>query len=131
MSACIQSPVGSSFIYAALTMSMRAANLDCDVYKWRAVSAVNKILTIHGNHIDDTTIASVLMLLNFEEAELADPRKQGWDRTNSQSMNRAHHDGLRKMVEQRGGLAALDGNRCLQTFLLMFVPKSALRRSRD
>ena len=125
MSACIQSPVGASFIYAALTTSLRAANLEYDMYKWRAVAAVNEILTEHTNNIDDTTIASVLMLLAFEESEVADPRKKGDDRRHSISMNNAHLDGLRKMVEQIGGLAALNGNRCLQAFILMFVLESA------
>lgn len=105
---------------------MRAMKLEYDLCKWRAVSAVNQSLTHHKNSIDDTTIAAVLILLAFEESELADTRKKGDDRRHSMSMNDAHLDGLRKMIEQRGGLAALGGNRCLQTFILMFVLASVL-----
>ncbi|CAO2647773.1 Nn.00g086950.m01.CDS01 [Neocucurbitaria sp. VM-36] len=102
VAACIQSPIGAPFIYAALTASARAAKLDPEVYKWRAISEVNRLLTDSHKNIDDTTIAAVLMLLALEEADLADPRRKGDERRCS-----------------RGGLAALGQNRCLQIFLLM------------
>ncbi|KAF2852330.1 hypothetical protein T440DRAFT_488401 [Plenodomus tracheiphilus IPT5] len=116
---CIQSPIGAPFIYAALTTSMRAAQLDSEVYKWRAVSAVNKLLTNHKYSTEDITITAVLILLALEESVLADPQKKGEDRTSSVRANNAHLSGLRAMVEQRGGLVALDGNRCLQVCILM------------
>jgi hypothetical protein len=35
------------------------------------------------------------------------------------SVNDAHLNGLRTMIRQRGGLAALGGNQCLHVFILM------------
>jgi hypothetical protein len=59
------------------------------------------------------------MLLAMEESELADPRRQGNDREYSLTANNAHLNGLRTMIGQRGGLASLNSNRCLQVFILM------------
>lgn len=64
------------------------------------------------------TIATVLALLALEESDLADPRRQGADRESSLSANNAHLKGLRTMIEQRGGFAALSTS-CLQLFVLM------------
>ncbi|KAH9871925.1 hypothetical protein J1614_006183 [Plenodomus biglobosus] len=116
---CLQSPIGAPFIYAALTTSLRAAKHDSEVYKWRAVSAVNKLLANKQYSTDDTTIASVLILLALAESDLAGSRKKGDDLKSSIGANDAHLNGLRTMIEQRGGLAALDGNRCLQVCILM------------
>lgn len=68
---------------------------------------------------DDTTIATVLILLAMEESDLADPRRQGIERECSLSANMAHLNGLRTMIAQRGGLSSLSTNRCLQVFILM------------
>ncbi|KAF1842458.1 uncharacterized protein K460DRAFT_359066 [Cucurbitaria berberidis CBS 394.84] len=116
---CIQSPIGAPFIYATLTSSARVAKLDPEVYKWRAISEVNMLLTDSNKNTDDTTIATVFMLLALEEASLADPRRKGDERRWSKSVNEAHLSGLRTMIGQRGGLAALGQNRCLQVFILM------------
>ncbi|KAH7380672.1 hypothetical protein BKA66DRAFT_442215 [Pyrenochaeta sp. MPI-SDFR-AT-0127] len=126
---CIQSPIGAPFIYAALTSSARAARLDAEVYKWRAIAEVNRILTDPTKSTDDTTIATVLMLLAMEEADLADPQRQGDERRYSKSVNEAHQNGLRTMIGQRGGLAALGENRCLQVFILFLIssPKGLFR----
>lgn len=59
------------------------------------------------------------MLLALEEADLADPRKKGDERRCSVRVKEAHLNGLKTMIGQRGGLAALGQNRCLQVFLLM------------
>lgn len=80
---------------------------------------VNKLLSNPRMNIEDTTIAAVLILLALEESDLADSRRQGSDREWSLSANNAHLYGLRTMIWQRGGLAALSTNRCLQVFLLM------------
>jgi hypothetical protein len=115
----IQSPTGAPFIYAALTSSTRALGLASEAYKWRAISEVNKLLSCPSTSTDDTTIATVLVLLALEESDLADPRRQGSARESSLSANDAHLNGLRTMIGQRGGLAALNANRCLQVFILM------------
>ncbi|KAH9877458.1 hypothetical protein IAQ61_002825 [Plenodomus lingam] len=119
VSSCLQSPIGAPFIYAALTTSSRAANHASEIYKWRAVSAVNDLLTNEKYSTDDTTIASVLILLALEESDLAGSGKMGEDLRSSIGANDAHLNGLRTMIEQRGGLAALSGNRCLQVCILM------------
>jgi hypothetical protein len=116
---CIQSAIGAPFIYAVLTSSARAAQLDPETYKWRAMSEVNGLLSNPRTSTNDTTIAAVLILLANEEADLADPRRQGDRRECSLMVNEAHHNGLRTMIRQRGGLAALSGNRVLQVCLLM------------
>ncbi|KAF2025257.1 hypothetical protein EK21DRAFT_104070 [Setomelanomma holmii] len=117
--ACIQSPIGAPFIYAALTSSSRAAQVESEIYKWRAMSEVNGLLSDLRTSTNDVTIAAVLMLLAIEEADLADPRRRGDDRESSVSVDDAHHNGLKTMIRQRGGLAALSRNRCLQVCLLM------------
>ncbi|RMZ71590.1 hypothetical protein GMOD_00006722 [Pyrenophora seminiperda CCB06] len=116
---CIQSPIGAPFVYAALTSASRAMNLNTEAYKWRAVSEVNKVLADSSKSSDDTTIATVLLLLALEETELADPSRKGEDRRCSMSVSIAHLSGLRTMIAQRGGLAALGENRCLQVFILL------------
>jgi hypothetical protein len=83
------------------------------------VSEVNRLLADPNKNTDDTTIATVLILLALEEAELADPRRKGDERRCSMRVNDVHLNGLRAMIGQRGGLAALGGNRCLQVFILM------------
>lgn len=116
---CVQSPIGAPFIYAALTTVTRSANLESNTYKWRAIADLNKFLADPSKSTDDTTIATVLILLALEEAELADPRKTGSDRQNSININDVHRSGLQTMIRQRGGLAALGSNQCLQVFILM------------
>jgi len=119
MAACFQSPLGAPFIYAGLTFSSRAAKRDSEAYKWRALSEVNRLLADPRTNIDDTTIAAVLVLLAIEEADLSDSGTWGEDRQCSMWANEAHWNGLRAMIEQRGGLAGLSGNKCLQVYLLM------------
>lgn len=119
ISSCIQNANGAPFIYAALTSSARAVGLNSEAYKWQAISEVNKLLSDSRTSTDDTTIATVLVLLALEESDLADQRRQGSDREWSLSANEAHLNGLRTMIRQRGGLAALNRNRCLQVFILM------------
>lgn len=116
---CIQSPSGAPYIYAALTASARSVGLSSEAYKWRAITEVNKLLSDPKTGTDDTTIATVLVLLALEESDLADPKRRGSDREWSLSVNNAHLNGLRTMIEQRGGLVALSANRCLQVFILM------------
>ncbi|OAL43295.1 hypothetical protein IQ07DRAFT_524679, partial [Pyrenochaeta sp. DS3sAY3a] len=116
---CVQSPIAAPFIYAAITSIVRCAKVDTEIYKWRAISEVNKLLADPEKSTDDTTIATVLILLALEEADLADPRRTGNEKSCSIVVNEAHMNGLKTMIMQRGGLAALSGNRCLQVFILM------------
>jgi hypothetical protein len=118
---CVQSNTGSPFIYAVLSCSARAVQLDPEVYKWRAISEVNRLLSDPHTSTNDTTIAAVLILLANEEAELADIKRRGDEHKCrvTRAANEAHHNGLRTMIQQRGGLTALSGNRFLQVCLLM------------
>lgn len=119
MARCIQSPNGAPYIYAALTASARALGLDSEIYKWQAITEINKLLSDPRTSIEDTTIASVLIMLALEESDLANPAQQGNDRERSLTANSAHLNGLKTMIYQRGGLGALKTNRCLQVFILM------------
>lgn len=119
MARCIQSQNGAPYIYAALTASARALGLNSEVYKWQAITEINKLLSNPKTSTDDTTIASVLIMLALEESDLANPAQQGSDRERSLTANSAHLNGLRTMIGQRGGLGALQTNRCLQVFILM------------
>ncbi|KAH7088523.1 hypothetical protein FB567DRAFT_620959 [Paraphoma chrysanthemicola] len=119
VSACLQSPIGSPFIYAALTSSCRGAQLNPDTYKWRAMSEINGLLSNSRTNTNDVTIAAVLILLAIEEADLANPKRTGYDRRCSIMVNEAHYNGLKTMIKQRGGLSALGDNKCLQVCLLM------------
>jgi hypothetical protein len=83
------------------------------------LSAVNELLSDPRTSTNDTTIAAVLILLANEEADLADSKRQGDERNCSLMVNETHYNGLRTMIRQRGGLAALGGNRVLQVCLLM------------
>lgn len=121
ISRCVQSPIGAPYIYAALTVSARAIGLNCEAYRWQAIAEINKLLSDPKTSTDDTTIASVLIMLALEESDLANPERQGSDREWSLTANKAHRNGLRTMIMQRGGLAALQTNRCLQVFILMWV----------
>jgi hypothetical protein len=85
------------------------------------MAELNGLLSNPRTSTNDTTIAAVLILLAIEEANLASPKRQGDERKCSMSVNEAHHNGLRTMISQRGGLTALNGNRCLQVCLLMYV----------
>ncbi|KAL6705770.1 hypothetical protein ACN47E_006407 [Coniothyrium glycines] len=117
---CIQSPHGASFIYTALSSSAHLLGRHREIYRWRAVREVNNLLGDSSQDIDDTTIATVLILLALEEAKLADPTMTDDERKCSVGMNEAHFNGLKAMINQRGGLAALNRTRCMQVCLLMY-----------
>ncbi|KAJ8110764.1 hypothetical protein OPT61_g6477 [Boeremia exigua] len=90
ISTCIQSPNGAPYIYAALTASARAVGLNSEAYKWQAITEINKLLSNPKTGTDDTTIASVLILLAMEESDLANPGRRGSDRERSLTANSAH-----------------------------------------
>jgi hypothetical protein len=118
---CIQSPLGAQFIYMALNSSARSTNINPESFKWLAVAEVNKLLSNTKTGTNDTTIATVLMLLAHEESDLSNLSKESDEREWCISANNAHLNGLKMMIQLRGGLAALGGNRCLQTLILMYV----------
>ncbi|KAF1959576.1 hypothetical protein CC80DRAFT_590790 [Byssothecium circinans] len=121
VSDAIQSPSGAPFIYAMLTsiaLTSQTSARDIFEYKTNAISSINAQLQDPVARVDDNNIAAVLMLLSLEEMKTAGPETQpesDW----SKEQLKMHLTGLKTMIQQRGGLAALSGNQCLQTFLLM------------
>jgi hypothetical protein len=87
-------------------------------YKARAISEINKLLGSPETMILDDNITAVFILLTLEELKLA-PASSKAEAEWTELQRRVHLNGLRTMIEQRGGLAALESNRCLQTFILM------------
>lgn len=112
------SETGAPFIYAALT-SVALLPLpgitarDLLAYKTEAISHIHKLLSNPKTSVDDNNITAVFMLLCIEESRAADRLPE------SQLQKQAHLNGLKMMINQRGGLAALRNNRHLQTFILM------------
>jgi len=92
-------------------------------YKGRAISEINSNLSDPERSISDNNIAAVFTLLTIEESMLAltaATSKSSEDEHDWTKMQKLIHlNGLRTMIRQRGGLAGLGTNRCLQTFILM------------
>lgn len=84
-------------------------------YKTETIGAVNELLDDSLNRVDDNNIAAVFILLCIEESQLA--FRQNHD--GSEEHRKFHLNGLQTMIKQRGGLAALGSNQCLQTFIWM------------
>ncbi|KAF2444629.1 hypothetical protein P171DRAFT_484726 [Karstenula rhodostoma CBS 690.94] len=122
ISKSILSSTGASFIYVIFTASalyrqaIGAANAqDVLQYKISAISEINKQLSNRTSRIDDNNIAAVFMLLCIEEGAVSSDQDKEW----AQLQRQLHLDGLKTMIQQRGGLSALKSNQCLQTFILM------------
>jgi hypothetical protein len=114
------------FTYAILTTSAlhlqavgAATEENVLYYKSHAISEINTMLLDEKTSTDDNNIAAVFMLLCLEESQLALGNKERDDAEWSDFQRSVHRHGLKTMIEQRGGLAGLSSNRCLQTFLLM------------
>jgi hypothetical protein len=122
----LRNVTSAPFTYAILTSSALhlstlggASPQDALYYKAQSISEINKLLADSKTSIDDNNISAVFTLLCLEESQLA-PGNQSPDEAAWSEMQRSFHlNGLRTMIQQRGGLSALSDNRCLQTFLLM------------
>jgi hypothetical protein len=106
---------------SALHLQALGAATEANVlyYKTRAISEINTMISDNKNSTNDDNIAAVFMLLCLEESQLAPTNKNHGDAEWSEYQRSIHLNGLKAMIEQRGGLANLSSNRCLQTFLLM------------
>jgi hypothetical protein len=92
-------------------------------HRAQAIAAVNSaILNPDVNvGISDANIGAVFNLLTIEET-LASPYFDKHRPADEQPNQRGMHlDGLRKMVQLRGGLMAINSNRILQAFILWCV----------
>jgi len=114
------------FTYAILTTSalhlqaLGATTAESALYyKSKAISEINMLLSDEKTSTDDNNIAAVFMLLCLEESQLAPGNEKRDDIGWSELQRSIHLNGLRIMIQQRGGLAGLSSNRCLQVFLLM------------
>lgn len=122
----LRNTTSAPFTYALLTaaahhlqaLGAREAE-DTLVFKAKAISEINSLLSDANTGIDDNNIAAVFMLLCLEESALAPGSKPDDDANWSELQRSIHLNGLRTMIQQRGGLAALSANRCLQVFILM------------
>ena len=119
----VLSSTGAPFIYAILTASSlyrlatgSGSPQDVLQYKISAISEINHQLNDSTAQIDDNNIAAVFMLLCIEEGAVSSNNEDvEW----ATLQRKLHLDGLKTMINQRGGLSALGSNQCLQTFILM------------
>lgn len=123
----LQNATSAPFTYAllcssALHLQMMGANkLEYVLYyKTKAISEINTLLSDPKTRTVDDNITAVFTLLTLEEMKLAPAagNKKGeadW----SELQRQIHLNGLKTMIQQRGGLAGLGENRCLQVFILM------------
>jgi hypothetical protein len=122
----LRNATSAPYAYALLTAASHqleslgtSPTQDTLYFKSRAISEVNNLLLDPNTSIDDNNIAAVFMLLTLEESQLA-PGRVSTEENHWSAVQRAiHQNGLRTMIQQRGGLAALSSNRCLQVFILM------------
>lgn len=91
-------------------------------HKTRAISEINSNLCDPQSSIGDNNIAAVFTLLTIEETMLVPDAGHGREDVPASSRQKMiHMNGLKAMIEQRGGLAALGTNKCLQSFILWSV----------
>ncbi|KAF2000034.1 hypothetical protein P154DRAFT_522825 [Amniculicola lignicola CBS 123094] len=117
----LRDSTSAPFTYALLTSSSLhlqalGAKQDTLHFKAKAIEEINKMLSHPQDCVDDNNIAAVFMLLCLEESQLVPGNAAQADWTEAQRT--IHLNGLRSMIYQRGGLAALN-SRCLQSFILM------------
>lgn len=93
-------------------------------HKAQSVSMINSNLSDARFRVHDNNIAAVFNLLNIEESLLGIVSAGGgWPGLAFDPMQKTMHlNGLRAMLEARGGLAGLSSFRCLQAFILWLVP---------
>jgi hypothetical protein len=73
--------------------------------------------------ISDANIGAVFQLLTVEEGLLLPIFEQERIDEDQPNQRAIHQDGLRRMVQLRGGLMALNSNRVLQAFMLWCVAR--------
>ncbi|KAF2501455.1 hypothetical protein BU16DRAFT_613350 [Lophium mytilinum] len=101
--------------------AMGVGPLDDVLYhKAESVSKINANLSDPGFRVHDNNIAAVFNLLNIEESLLGIVSAGGgWPGLAFDPQQKLMHlNGLRAMLQQRGGLAGLSSSRCLQAFIL-------------
>lgn len=93
---------------------------EAELYKSMAVADINANLNTDARRTSDGNIWAVHMLLCVEEATCSTIRDPAI--TSAATISRLiHHDGLTRMVQLRGGLAALASTPSLQALILWYV----------
>jgi hypothetical protein len=88
-------------------------------HKAQAVAAINAALSDPELGISDANIAAVFNLLCVEESLLMPFfHDESWGEAEGPNQRMIHLNGLRRMVELRGGLRAIRTHRVLQAFIL-------------
>ncbi|KAF1974681.1 hypothetical protein BU23DRAFT_88907 [Bimuria novae-zelandiae CBS 107.79] len=128
----IMSATGAPFIYAIFTASSlyglaTGSGNPQDVlqHKISAISEINKQLNDSRTRVDDNNLAAVFMLLCIEEGAVSSLDSSD-DADWAPLQRKAHLDGLKTMIQRRGGLSALGSNQCLQTFILLHTVAHAV-----
>lgn len=87
-------------------------------HRMQAVAAINSALSDPDldKGISDANIGAVFNLLTIEESLVHIERNRREDEQTDQ--RRVHYNGLRRMIQLRGGLLAIGSNRILQAFIL-------------
>ncbi|KAF2634912.1 hypothetical protein P280DRAFT_412585 [Massarina eburnea CBS 473.64] len=94
-------------------------SLDLILYhRMKAVTAINLSLSSmdYNESISDANVGAVFNLMTLEETLVHIDRTHGRDDQTDQ--RKVHYQGLRRMIQMRGGLLALGSNRILQAFIL-------------
>lgn len=107
----------------------KASYYDIVHHKSLAVQEININLSNTTSSIDDGNIAAVFSLLCVEESMLLPlmaHEGEGQDVASAQRL--IHVNGLRRMIELRGGLAAPGMNQCLQALIIWLVCHLLCRR---
>lgn len=91
-----------------------------EYHKSQAVTAINEALSDANLGIADANIGAVFNLLCVEESLLLPFFQHRLYSSDEDQPNQRmiHLNGLKRMVELRGGLGAIKTNRCLQAFIL-------------
>ncbi|KAF2235036.1 hypothetical protein EV356DRAFT_514665 [Viridothelium virens] len=100
----------------------KASYYDIIRHKSLAVQEINLNLSDPISRIDDGNIAAVFSLLCVEESMLLPFIAQDGESQDLASSQRlVHVNGLKRMIELRGGLAGLRVNQCLQALIIWHV----------
>lgn len=92
-------------------------------HRAKAISAVNKALSMQDRTVrfSDATLGAVFNLLTVEEGLMMPHFKGEIPYDEQPNAVNVHLNGLREMLNMRGGLQAIGTNRVLQAFILWYV----------
>lgn len=88
-------------------------------HKAKAIAEINASLSNPITGLSDENIGAVFMLLCVE---MGTPKSERENESQEDEVDQVmvHLNGLRRMVDLRGGLGCLQSNRCLESFILRY-----------